>query len=261
MQIDPQNISALLNNLSLEEPDKQYIQFHINRYTETLSIIPVSSKTFNVLDIGAFRGHLSILVKKAFDCTVHALDVNASMRHRLAAEGIELKTCDISREPLPYDTETFDVVLFCETLEHLTISPYIVLTEVRRVLKENGVLVLSTPNIAALVKRLKLLIGRSPLHPFTNSHNRTTHSNDLGHDHVHEYTKSEIKSVLEHANFAIDKLYLSDCWEKTFSNMNPVRLVYKLLMKMVPSFRGCIIARARKCTSIDGAGDDDILGD
>ncbi len=249
MQIDPQKISAFLNSLSLEEPDKQYIQFHINRYRETLSIIPVSSIAFNVLDIGAFRGHLSILVKKFFNCKVHALDVNASMRQRLAAEGIELKTCDISREPLPYDAETFDVVLFCETLEHLTISPYIALTEVRRVLKENGVLVLSTPNIAALVKRLQLLIGRSPLHPFTDSQNHATHFNEFGYDHVHEYTKNEIRSVLERANFTIEKLYLSDCWEKTFSNMNPARLVYKLLMKVVPSLRGCIIARARKCTS------------
>jgi 2-polyprenyl-3-methyl-5-hydroxy-6-metoxy-1,4-benzoquinol methylase len=192
---------------------------------------------------------------------VYALDVNALMRHRFAAEGIELKTCDISREKLPYDTETFDVVLFCETLEHLAISPYIVLTEVRRVLKKDGILVLSTPNMAALVKRLKLLIGRSQLHPFTSSRNSATHLNDLGYDHVHEYTKSEIKSVLEHTNFKIDRLYLSDCWEKTFSSMNPVRLVYKLIVKLVPSFRGCIIACARKCASIDRTRDTDIVGD
>lgn len=240
MKVEAEKINDILRNVPgiEEQTETQYLRFHIYRYVETLSLIPISSSKLNVLDVGISSGHLAILVRKLFGYQVYGVDAQDVSTPRFPSEGIDLKICDIVNQPLPYDAESFDIVLFCEVLEHLTVSPYKVMNELWRVLKKDGILIFSTPNIAALVKRLKLLVGKNPLSSF----NRNGEINY----HIHEYTKSELASLIEQANFRLDMLYLSDCWERTFNNVNPLRLAYKLVVKCVPSFRGCILARARK---------------
>jgi SAM-dependent methyltransferase len=48
-------------------------------------------------------------------------------------------------EQLPFGNNTFDVVSSCETIEHLN-RPECFLSEARRVLKDNGLLICTTPN-------------------------------------------------------------------------------------------------------------------
>ena len=239
LEVDRHSIEGILQDV-VDPYEKRYLQFHIHRYIKTLSLVPVSSSKLKVLDVGVGVGQLAILVKRLFGYEVFGVDIDDRCRQRLASEGIELRTCDFSNSPLPYAPESFDIVLLCETLEHLAVSPFRILDEVWRVTKDDGVLILSTPNMAALVKRLQLLVGRNPLRPFRHG----TYVND----HIHEYTMSEIVSVVAEAKFKPDKLYFSDCWEKTFNNLNPQRFAYKLLVECIPSFRGCIIIRARKLT-------------
>ena len=45
----------------------------------------------------------------------------------------------------PYEEATFDVVLFCEILEHLILDPIRAISEINRVLKQGGYLILTTP--------------------------------------------------------------------------------------------------------------------
>jgi SAM-dependent methyltransferase len=240
MKVDAQKINDILRNVPgiEEQTEKEYLRFHIYRYIETLSLIPISSSKLDVLDVGTSSGHLAILVRKLFGYQVYGVDLQDVSGPRFSSEGIDLRICDISNQPLPYDAESFDVVLFCEILEHLAVSPYRVMNELWRVMKEDGILILSTPNIAALDKRLKLLVGRTPLASF----DRDAKINF----HIHEYTKSELASLIEQGKFRLDMLYLSDCWERAFGNLNPLRLAYRLVLKCVPSFRGCILVRANK---------------
>lgn len=240
MKVDAQKISDILRNVPgiQEQSEKEYLRFHIYRYIETLSLIPISSLKLSILDVGISSGHLAILVRKLFGYQVYGLDLQNVSGQRFSSEGIDLKVCDISSQPLPYDAESFDLVLFCEVLEHLAVSPYRVLNELWRVMKEDGILILSTPNIAALYKRLKLMVGKTPLASF----DRDARINF----HIHEYTKNELASLIEQGKFRLDMLYFSDCWERAFGNLNPLRLAYRLVVKCVPSFRGCILVRARK---------------
>lgn len=64
-------------------------------------------------------------------------------------------------EMLPDDD--FDVVFCGEILEHL-FSPDALLDEIRLLMNEDGILVLSTPNLGYYVNRLLLLAGVSPLY-------------------------------------------------------------------------------------------------
>ena len=63
----------------------------------------------------------------------------------------------IEKDPLSFRSRSFDMVLFLEVLEHLTANPLMALLGIHRTLKERGVLILSTLNVASLFNRLRLL--------------------------------------------------------------------------------------------------------
>jgi 2-polyprenyl-3-methyl-5-hydroxy-6-metoxy-1,4-benzoquinol methylase len=69
---------------------------------------------------------------------------------------------DVSSERLPFQDGYFDVVYMGDVIEHLT-NPDFAINEVARVIKTNGFLVLSTPNLACWLNRLLLLLGMQPL--------------------------------------------------------------------------------------------------
>jgi SAM-dependent methyltransferase len=239
-RVDRITIERVLSGLpGIDEAgEARYLKLHIYRYLETLNLLPRSADELKVLDMGVASGHLAILVRRLFGYRVVGLDYQDGWRGRLSHEGIELKVCDLAREVTPFQDGAFDVVLLCETIEHLPTNPHSVLREASRVLKKNGIFIMTTPNFARLINRLKLLFGRSPLAPFS--------AGVGGESHIHEYTAAEVASLLTENQFQIRRLYLSDCWERTVSTLNPAGLLYKLLARGIPQFRGCIIALAEK---------------
>ena len=186
------------------------------------------------MDIGVASGQLAILVRKLFGYEVLGIDFHDGWKERLSSERISLGVCDLTKDPIPFEDETFDIVLFCETIEHLSVRLHKVLQEARRILKQEGFMILTTPNVARLDNRLKLLLGKSPF-------------GDARVDsHIHEYTANEIESGLLANGFQIERLYISNCLERSFSYHKPLHFTYRLLVSSFPSFRGCIIALARK---------------
>ena len=112
-----------------------------------------------VLDVGAFDGFISKQIALAnndvvaFDGSQAALDIALS-------RGLATAKGDIAAA-WPFDSESFDVVFAGEIIEHL-IDTDAFLKECRRVLKQNGRLVLTTPNLASLGRRLMLMFGKNP---------------------------------------------------------------------------------------------------
>ena len=64
--------------------------------------------------------------------------------------------------PFPYDDDYFSTVLCCELLEHLTEDPMHMMSEINRILKPGGHLVLTTPNIGSLRAIAAILEGYHP---------------------------------------------------------------------------------------------------
>lgn len=107
---------------------------------------------------------------------------------------------DIVNELLPFPDETFDVVVSDATIEHLPDSPKDLFLDVRRVLKKDGLFLVTTPNLANLLRRLRFfLLGRSPnwdLKDFFESG-----SNFRGHRR--EFTLNEVIKMLEWSSFNV----------------------------------------------------------
>ena len=65
------------------------------------------------------------------------------------AEKLNVKEVDFEVAPLPFEDDAVDVVIFHEVFEHLRINPIFTFSEISRVLRTQGTLLLSTPNLTS----------------------------------------------------------------------------------------------------------------
>ncbi|MEQ9237480.1 methyltransferase domain-containing protein [Coleofasciculus sp. E2-BRE-01] len=112
---------------------------------------------------------------------------------------------NIEGDLFPFKDEEFDVVLFCEIIEHLLIDPVAVIQEIKRVLKPNGVLILTTPNVSRLENVSKMIAGANIYDPYSGygyygRHNR-------------EYNKHELQLLLNYMGFTIESMFTADVHE------------------------------------------------
>lgn len=109
-----------------------------------------------LLDLGCGDGKTGkMLLDLGFSVSACDMDRDRFEFHDI----IEFKECNLNNQ-LPYDDNTFDYVIFMEVIEHLY-NPDFVVHEIRRVLKNGGHLILSTPNILNIRSRLRFLFEGS----------------------------------------------------------------------------------------------------
>lgn len=121
---------------------------------------------------------------------------------------------NIETEKFPFKDGEFDVVLFCEIIEHLLIDPVAVIQEIKRVLKPNGVLILTTPNVSRLENVSKMIAGANIYDPYSGygyygRHNR-------------EYNKHELYLLLNYMGFTIDSIFTADVHENVANHYGSV---------------------------------------
>jgi len=126
------------------------------RGEETLKLVEGNK----VLDVGCAGGGISKwLADRGFD--VHAIDIlkesiEVAKEFRNSPK-ITYEVRDVLKEPFP--DESFDCITFLETIEHVE-NPAQFFREFHRILKNNGYLVVSTPNATSLKNVLYALSYR-----------------------------------------------------------------------------------------------------
>lgn len=134
---------------------------------------------------------------------------------------------------LPLDDESVDICIAGEILEHIYHSKKF-LKDIRRVLKPNGKLLLSTPNICSLKYRLAFILGILP----SNAARADMFYEDDMPGHIRDYTFLEVKKLLTICGFEIisktsDGLYY-----------NGIKVVSQNILPI--TFGECIIVMAEK---------------
>ncbi|MBM4236963.1 MAG: methyltransferase domain-containing protein [Euryarchaeota archaeon] len=202
-----------------------YIEYHKNRFLETLNAVPSEDRALKVFDVGL--NHDLLAIREVYphysysgvDLTDRLIDVFRKLN-------IKLKICDITREPIPYPDGEFDLVIFTEVLEHLCAPYKTTMNGLHRILKDGGKLIFSVPNIATMTRRLKFLMG---VNPTSWEMNET-----LPHGHLHEFTMNEASALLESCGFSITRRrYVDNCRRSNTSIPKSDRPRLALL----PSFR------------------------
>lgn len=124
---------------------------HVDNFTGYMKIVnSIVLKTgrsdLSILDIPAGNGLLADSFRK-HGHKVTCADINSE---RKDFDYINME------QKLPYNDETFDVVSCLEGIEH-TIDPHLVISELCRITKPNGFIILSMPNVQSFYSRLKFL--------------------------------------------------------------------------------------------------------
>jgi 2-polyprenyl-3-methyl-5-hydroxy-6-metoxy-1,4-benzoquinol methylase len=110
-----------------------------------------------LLDVGCYDGQFLRAVTS--DAAV-GVDVSLSALRSARERGLSGVRAQLE-QGLPFVTETFATVLAAEVIEHV-FDTESVIRELARLLKPQGWLVITTPNLVALSGRAQLLLGRSP---------------------------------------------------------------------------------------------------
>lgn len=106
------------------------------------------------LDIGSGNGDLIQLLRKQFELESFACDYTNTL---MQLDDVKVSVANLSTQGLPFQDESFNLVTCTEVIEHLEHYRY-TLREMYRVLKHDGTLVITTPNILNLKSRIRFLI-------------------------------------------------------------------------------------------------------
>jgi len=169
-------------------------------------------KPARILDVGFEDFKFDLLLKSLdFSPEVKLLDLDKNRVSLAVENGFDAFQCDVSNENLPFSDSYFDVVYAGEIIEHLFDTEHFV-SEVKRVLKKDGIFILSTPNLAAWYNRVLFpIFGIQPFFTEVALHRyygrkpfKRVGRNPVGHIHV--FTTKAIKEFLTVNGFNIKKI-------------------------------------------------------
>lgn len=191
-----------------DEDARSYVNTHITRLTRTLEITPQGGPEDRILEMGSYLQITPALRNRLGYGEVRGAYYGPAGRidHRTAvsADGepfeCEVDHFDAEKDRFPYPDDHFCTVLCCELIEHLASDPMHMLSEINRILKPGGYLVLTTPNIGSLRALSAILQGYHP--GFFPAYIRpAAPGEETDARHNREYTPREIRRLLLDAGF------------------------------------------------------------
>ena len=219
-------VSIQVEDGPLEEM-KSYASGDFKRFIYTLGLVP-EEPGINILELGANPYFTTTLLKTFREANLHLANYFDETKSEEGTQDVTIhqtgevvsysyKHFNVERDSFPYDDGTFDVVLFCEILEHLLSDPVQALIEIRRVLKPGGTLIVTTPNVARLENVRKMIAGQNIYDPYSGygpygRHNR-------------EYTQQDLFSLLSANGFRPNSLFTADVTEPTEDDVSTVELL------------------------------------
>jgi ubiquinone/menaquinone biosynthesis C-methylase UbiE len=194
-----------------------------------------------ILGIGCGDGSFIIRFKKY--CEVFGVDISWRAIRIAKGAGVDAYKVDVSCEKLPFEDEYFDIVYMGDVIEHL-VNPDFAINEAARVIKSNGFLVLSTPNLASWINRLLLLLGMQPLFSEVSTirnFGRLGRPGSIPVGHLRLFTYEALKEFLTYYHFKIVNIVGANCegLPKLLSKIDRI-------FSNFPSLSSIVIVVARK---------------
>lgn len=192
--------SAILSHIETSissTQEREYFLIHEARYRTILNHIQHADSRLKILDVGCYPYHLGAALE-AMGHDVYGISSSHEPIH-----SPKVKVCNIETERFGFSDNIFDLVICTEVIEHLPQSPVHALKEMRRVTKKDGRLLVTTPNIARSINRLKLLLGKSVTYPVSQLLEDNGRGSIIYHRHNREYTLRELTRLMEFAGWHV----------------------------------------------------------
>jgi glycosyltransferase involved in cell wall biosynthesis/SAM-dependent methyltransferase len=198
---------------STDKESAKYFETHMTRLQKTLAITPAGTTEDRILEMGAYLQITPSLKSKLGYGDVRGCYYGPAgrveVRKVVSSEGeefaCEIDLFDAERDRFPYPDGHFSTVLCCELLEHLPNDPMFMMSEINRILKPGGHLVLTTPNITSLRAVAAILGGYHP--GFFPAYIRPRrHGEEVEARHNREYAPREMLHLFADAGFHVTLL-------------------------------------------------------
>ena len=208
----PEDIRETLQGLITA--DDEYHITHRRRFARTIQVLLEQNPQGRLLEIGTSGVLPDALAVLAPDLSITVTNFDPKMKEKheyISPSGNAYPAfrVDLETDLIPTKDGTFDWVVCSEVLEHMEIDPMAMLSEINRVLKFGGMLLLTTPNVVSSQGLHKMLNGMEPYF-FMQYHTTREY-----HRHNYEYSIHTLYQVLQSAGFR-GSLWTEDTFEDGF---------------------------------------------
>lgn len=214
-------MQSLINKIAILKDKNNHLNYGrpiIKKWVQSFSFN--KSQNLKVLDVGCGKGYDLIniqktLIKRNIQADLYGIEIFDEYKKISEEQAITVASLNLETDEFPYSDEYFDIIVINQVLEHVKEFFWIV-SEINRVLKNGGLLIIGVPNLASWHNRLLLLFGQQP-----------TPIRILG-PHVRGYTKNDL--VMTMTTYGGLKLY--DYGGSNFYPFPP--FISKILSKVFP---------------------------
>lgn len=190
----------------------------------------IPDNNLKILDLGCWDGSYAIRYKKDTNM-IYGVEASSTSAERAKKIGIIVEQGDFMVDNF-FENIQFDIVVAGEIIEHVFDTDAF-LQKISKKLKEGGKLIITTPNVASLPRRILLLLGISPILDFRAIGNVA--------GHIRYFTFKTLKELLNDNNFGIIKA------ESDILNFNNHGTLYSsLIPKFYKEFGRTIMVCAKK---------------
>ncbi len=177
------------------------------------NLLPKNSR---VLDLGCWTGKLGEKLKNKKNCYVAGCDINEKAL-KIAQKRLNKTFLTDLDEPDTFLKKSlsgkFDFIVAADVLEHLK-DPNKILRTIPQFMDKNSRLMVSLPNIALWVIRLKFLLGKFEYEK----------TGILDETHLHFFTKKTAEKLLATNGFIIEKFFFTG--RQFFPSLNAFQFVF-----------------------------------
>jgi SAM-dependent methyltransferase len=229
-----------------------FIASVLPRIVATLDLLPPGTPESRLLELGAEPFAQSLCLSHVWPGRVTLANYcDTADRHGertlVEAGGTRTRTFaydlfNVEMDEFPYPDDTFDVVMFAEMIEHLAVNPVWALSEIHRVLKPGGHLIVTTPNALSIERVGSVLTGRRPI--VVDHYNPAF---GYGARHNREYASYELHALLDETGFEVESMTARD-----LGTIGAPERVRRAVLRMIlrtfspTSRRAHLFARARR---------------
>jgi 2-polyprenyl-3-methyl-5-hydroxy-6-metoxy-1,4-benzoquinol methylase len=168
--------------------------YHKNIRSEMYRYLPIDARTF--LDVGCGEGGFGELIKKQREAEVWGIELFAQAATKAKVRLDQVCLGNIETDQLDLPDAYFDCIVFNDVLEHLY-YPWDVLQKVKKLLRKNGYIVASIPNIRHYVQIKELIQKGEWEYGEQGLMDRT---------HIRFFTLNSIRKMFEESGYVVQKI-------------------------------------------------------
>ena len=174
------------------EYNNYYVKLHNKRISHLITFLIKHVKSGSKIGIIGYSMFDSMIRDKLSGCTIYNILPSIDFASQEVDSTAQILVYDITESKSVEMTFEFDCIIFTEVLEHLFSDDLLVINNVTRLLRKNGLLFFSVPNVSALGKLIPLIAGENPY----MKKSEIVEGAFGGFGHIREYSFREVRNLL-----------------------------------------------------------------